>query len=183
MSWLFLSISERDVDVADGDGHADLHVLRLGVDIAPVIRLLAPHRCVLRRVQLWQMPIRHPLSGLRPADSACSRIGRPSSSTSTSVSVNVTRPPDDSAGTVNTGGTKLSALRIGAVRTHRVDERRRTAHIHRLSGSAIAAARCSASKQTGQFAACRRACSRGVPALPPWRPVRRRSTPRRALRA
>ena len=77
------------------------------VEIDPVMRLRTAPR-VLRRVQLWQMPIRHPLSGLRLAASACSSSGRPSSVTSIPVSVKAIRPPDDSVGTVKIGGTKLS---------------------------------------------------------------------------
>ena len=32
---------------------------------------------VLRHVQVWQMPMRQPFSGARPASSACSSSGRP----------------------------------------------------------------------------------------------------------
>ena len=63
---------------------------------------------VLRRVQVWQMPIRHPFCGVRPADSACSSSERPSSVTSIPVFENVIRPPDGFADGSKTGGTKLS---------------------------------------------------------------------------
>ena len=68
---------------------------RAAVDTAPVIRLrTAP--LVLRRVQVWQMPIRHPFSGVRPAASACSSSERPSS-----VDVDAAvREGDSSAGRV-----------------------------------------------------------------------------------
>ena len=134
---------------------------------------------VLRRVQVWQMPIRHPLSGVRPAASACSSSGRPSSASSTPLSVKVTRPPEDSAGTVNTGGTKLSELRIGAVLADGLDQsavdRTRTPRRARASRRPGA----SASKWPSRSPPAVSRCSRAAPARRASRRVRRGSRPPR----
>src|SRR5215212_7059442 len=82
------------------------------LDITPVVRFFTTP-LVLRRVQLWQMPMRHPLSGVRPAASACASSGAPLSTISTPLLVNVIRPPDDSLGTEKVAGTKLSDLASG----------------------------------------------------------------------
>src|SRR6266566_344249 len=44
--------------------------------IAPLSRFFTAPLC-LRQVQLWQMPMRHPLRGLSPAVSACTSKGTP----------------------------------------------------------------------------------------------------------
>ena len=58
------------------------------------------------------MPIRHPLCGARPAASACSSNERPSSVTSTSLSANLTVPPETSVGTSKTGGRFVALLAL-----------------------------------------------------------------------
>ncbi|EUA84992.1 hypothetical protein I553_8420 [Mycobacterium xenopi 4042] len=64
-------------------------------------------------MQVWQMPIRHPLSGDRPAASAWASSGRPSPTMSMPLSANVIRPPDVCSTGSNVGVTKLSARAFG----------------------------------------------------------------------
>jgi len=100
-------------------------------ETAPVIRLrTAPE--VFRQVQLWQMPIRHPWSGRRPAASACSSSERPSSVALTPLRANAIVPPLACAGTVKTGGTNDSARAPGYAAVDGLDQRRRAADVDRL---------------------------------------------------
>src|SRR2546428_8248097 len=90
--------------------------------IAPLSRFFTAPLC-LRQVQLWQMPMRHPLRGLSPAVSACTSKGTPVSPR-TSVNERAKRRTISWVSVAaTTAGVKAAArgLRIAAVLPEGVD--------------------------------------------------------------